>query len=114
MINLKLNGTKIPIPETDVQIDEIEISRAERTVSGRLVKDIIAIKKTFTLSYAGLLPADALTFINAYRTGDPVTFEYEDVTGTHSVEVYIQSLPRSIYNPKPEYTKDITITLVEV
>ena len=114
MINLKLNGTKIPIPETDVQIDEIEISRAERTASGRLVKDIIAVKKTYTLQYAGLLPSHALTFINAYHNGNPVIFQYEDVTGTHSVEVYIQSLPRSIYNPKPEYTKDITITLEEV
>ena len=113
-MNLKLNGIEIPTPETDVQIDEIEISRAERTVNGRLVKDIIAIKKTFTLSYAGLLPADALTFINAYRTGEPVTFEYEDVEGAHSKQVYIHPLPRSIYNPKPQYTKDITITLEEV
>src|SRR5690554_1057883 len=114
MINLKLNGIEIPTPENDIQIEEIEISRAERTVSGRLVKDIVTTKMRFTLQYKGLLPNDALIFINAYRTGEPVIFEYEDVTGTHSVEVYIQSLPRSIYNPKPEYTKDITITLEEV
>lgn len=114
MINLKLNGTKIPTPETDIQIDEIEISRAERTVSGRLVKDIIAVKKTYTLQYAGLLPSHALIFINAYRTGEPVTFEYEDVEGSHSKQVYIHPLPRSIYAPKPQYTKDITVTLEEV
>ena len=111
---MKLNGTEIPTPETDVQIDEIEIAREERMASGKLVKEIIATKLRFTLQYKGLLPNDALIFINAYRNGEPVTFEYEDVTGTHSVEVYIQSLPRSIYNPKPEYTKDITITLEEV
>ena len=113
-MNLKLNGIEIPTPENDIQIEEIEIAREERTASGRLVKDIIAVKKIYTLQYAGLLPSHALTFINAYRNGNPVIFQYEDVTGTHSVEVYIQSLPRSIYNPKPEYTKDITITLVEV
>jgi len=113
-MKLKLNGTEIPTPERDIQIDEIEIAREERMASGKLVKEIIATKLRFTLQYKGLLPNDALIFINAYRTGEPVTFEYEDVTGTHSVEVYIQSLPRSIYNPKPEYTKDITITLEEV
>ena len=113
-MKLKLNGTEIPTPERDIQIDEIEISRAERTASGRLVKDIIAVKKTYTLQYAGLLPTDALTFINAYRTGEPVTFEYEDVEGSHSKKVYIHSLPRSIYAPKPQYTKDITVTLEEV
>lgn len=114
MINLKLNGTKIPTPEDDVQIDEIEISRTERTASGRLVKDIIAIKNTYTLAYAGLLLDDALTFINAFRAGEPVTFEYEDVEGIQSKQVYVQSLPRKIYNPKPEYTKDVTIVLEEV
>lgn len=113
-MNLKLNGTEIPTPENDIQIEEIEIAREERMASGKLVKEIIATKLRFTLQYKGLLPNDALIFINAYRNGEPVTFEYEDVTGTHSVEVYIQSLPRSIYNPKPEYTKDITITLEEV
>jgi len=113
-MKLKLNGTEIPTPERDIQIDEIEIAREERMASGKLVKEIIATKLRFTLQYKGLLPNDALIFINAYRNGEPVTFEYEDVTGTHSVEVYIQSLPRSIYNPKPEYTKDITITLEEV
>ena len=113
-MKLKLNGTEIPIPENDIQIEEIEIAREERTANGRLVKDIIAVKKTYTLQYAGLLPSHALTFINAYRTGEPVTFEYEDVEGAHSKQVYIHPLPRSIYNPKPEYTKDITITLEEV
>lgn len=111
---MKLNGIEIPTPETDVQIDEIEISRAERTVSGRLVKDIVTTKLRFTLQYKGLLPNDALIFINAYRTGEPVTFEYEDVEGSHSKQVYIHPLPRSIYNPKPQYTKNITVILEEV
>jgi len=114
LINLKLNGTKIPTPENDVQIEEIEISAAERTASGRMVKDIIAIKNAYTLTYDGLLPADALTFINAFRSGEPVTFEYEDVEGLQTKQVYVQSLPRKIYNPKPEYTKDVTIVLEEV
>ncbi len=113
-MNLKLNGKDIPTPENDIQIEEIEIAREERVASGKLVKEIIANKLRFTLQYRGLLPAAALTFINAYRTGGSVTFEYEDVEGSHSVEVYIMPLPRSIYSPKPQYTKDVTVTLEEV
>ena len=113
-MNLKLNGTEIPTPENDIQIEEIEIAREERMASGKLVKEIIATKLRFTLQYKGLLPNDALIFINAYRTGEPVTFEYEDVEGAHSKQVYIHPLPRSIYNPKPQYTKNITVVLEEV
>lgn len=114
MVNLKLNGISIPDPESDVQIEPIEIARAERTASGRMVKDIQVTKLRFSLPYAGLLPTAALTFLDAYETGEPVTFEYEDVQGTHLKQVYVQTLPRSIYNPKPEYTKDVTVVLEEV
>ncbi|MBM7624786.1 hypothetical protein [Sporohalobacter salinus] len=113
MINLKLNGTKIPSPKEEVKIDPLEIAREDRMASGRKVKDIKTTKDTFTLDYDGLLPDDAMTFINAYRDGGPVTFEYEDVEGKQSKQVYIQPLPRKIYAPKPQYTKEITITLEE-
>lgn len=111
---MKLNGINIPTPEEDLEIEEVEIGKSERTASGRLVKDMVTTKNTYTLPYRGLLPADALTFINLYRTGESVIFEYEDVEGTHSKEVYINPLPRKIYNPKPRYTKDVTVTLEEV
>ena len=111
---MKLNGIETPTPFSDVQIEEMEISISDRTASARFVKDITATKNIFTLPYAGLLPADALTFITAYRTGEPVEFEYTDVEGIQTKSVYINSLPRSIYGPKPKYTKDVTITLEEV
>ena len=111
---MKLNGIPIPTPENDIQIDLVEIARISRTASARLTKDILAVKARFTIIYNGLLTADALTFINVFKVGKPVIFEYKDVEGVQTKEVYISSLPRSIYNPKPEYTKNITITLEEV
>lgn len=110
---MKLNGITIPTPENDVQITPIEIGVEDRTTSGRMVKDIKATKHIFVLPYSGLLPVDALIFINAYKSGNPVPFEYEDVEGAHTKNVFINPLPRKIYNPKPEYTKDVTITLEE-
>lgn len=110
---MRLNGIEIPDPENGLQIEEEEIAREDRTASGRLVKDITTVKLTFTLEYNGLLPADAMTFINARKTEGPVSFEYEDVEGTHTKQVYVAPLPRSVYIPKPQYTKDITITLEE-
>lgn len=111
---MKINGIKIPKPESDVIVEEQEIAVKDRTVNGRMVKDIKAIKNIFRLPYRGLFPEDAATFISFYRLGQPVNFEYDDFEGNHVKQVYIESLPREIYKPKPIYTKNITITLEEV
>lgn len=110
---LKLNGQVIPTPRGNIGIESIQISRTERTISGRMVKDIIANKKVFTLTYQGLTPEQALIFINAYESGRPVQFDYVDVHGPQRKIVYITSLPREIYTPRPQYTQNVTITLEE-
>lgn len=111
---MKLNGQTIPTPWQNVGIDYIEISKSERTASGRLVKDIVAIKKQFSIPYIGLKPSDAQIFINVYESGEPVEFEYQDLGQTKTAMVYVVGLPREIYSPKPDYTANITITLEEV
>jgi hypothetical protein len=110
---MKLNGYTIPTPRQNIAVEYAEISRSERTVTGRLVKEKISIKKRFTLTYQGLTPDQALIFINAFEAGKPVLFEYEDVRGAQTATVYITGVPREIYSPKPNYTANVTITLEE-
>lgn len=110
---LKLNGQPIPAPRENIAIEYIEISRTERTVTGRMVKDIIAVKRRFTLTYQGLTSEQALIFLNIYRSGRPVTFEYIDIQGLQTARVYIMSLPREIFTPRPHYTQNVTITMEE-
>jgi len=110
---LKLNGQTIPTPRENITIEYIEISRAERTITGRMTKDIITIKRRFTLVYQGLTSEQALIFLNIYRSGRPVTFEYIDIQGPQTARVYIMSLPREIFTPRPHYTQNVTITMEE-
>ena len=110
---LKLDGQPIPAPRENIVIEYIEISRTERTVTGRMVKDIIAVKRRFTLTYRGLTSEQALIFLNAYRSGRPATFEYIDIQGVQTAKVYITSLPREIFAPRPHYTQNVTITMEE-
>jgi hypothetical protein len=110
---MKLNGYTIPTPRQNIAVEYIEISRSERTVTGRLVKEKITIKKRFSIPYAGLKPEEALIFINAFEAGKPVLFEYEDVRGAQTATVYVTGVPREIYSPKPNYTANVTITLEE-
>lgn len=111
---MKLDGKEIPKPRENVGVDYIEIARTERTISGRLVKDIIAVKRKFSISYQGLKPEEALIFIDIYNSGRAVEFEFEDVQGIEKTTVYITSLPREIFIHKPQYTKNIMIGLEEV
>ncbi len=110
---MTLDGQTIPIPRKNMSITLVEISRSERTVSGRMVKDIIGFKRQFSISYSGLKPTEAQIFIGIYLTGKPVVFSYEDIQGPQSAIVYITGLPREIYSPKPNYTANITISLEE-
>jgi hypothetical protein len=110
---MKLNGQAIPTPKQNISINYIEIARSERTATGRLVKDVIALKRQFSIPYAGLKPEEAQIFIDAYEAGQPVSFEYTDVQGEQTATVYVMSLPREIYSYKPDYTANITITLEE-
>ena len=110
---MKLNGHTIPAPRQNIAVEYTEISRSERTVTGRLVKEKIGIKKRFTLTYHGLTPDQALIFINAYEAGKPIPFEYEDTRGTQKATVYVTSIPREIYSYKPRYTANVSITLEE-
>lgn len=49
-----------------VSVSDIELSRQERTASGKLVKDIITVKKKITLSYSYITGTDLDIFLDLY------------------------------------------------
>jgi hypothetical protein len=110
---MKLNGRTIPTPRQNIAIEYVELSRSERTVTGRLVKEKIGIKKRFSIPYAGLKPDDAAFFANIYETGKPVEFEYESFKGIKTVSVYVVGFSGEIYSYKPQYTGNVTVLLEE-
>jgi hypothetical protein len=110
---MKLNQQTIPTPKKNVQIEYNEISKSSRVASGLMVKDIIAVKRIFSLSYNGLKPEEALIFINAYKAGESVEFEFDDIEGIETAKVFVTALPREIYIHEPNYTKNVKITLEE-
>lgn len=111
---MKLGGKEIPQPRQNVVVDFVEIGRSQRAITGRLVKDIVAIKQVFTLNYFGLDPDSAKIFLDGYKAGKPLEFEYEDYSGNHKTTVYITTIPRELYSYKPRYTANIAITMEEV
>ncbi len=110
---MKLNSITIIEPES-MDINPVEYGVSARTASGKLVKDIIAVKNNYKLSYKGLKAATAKTFKDAYIAGTSVPFEYKDSDGTKTVTVNIVSLPYSILKYNTNLNQNVTITLEEV
>jgi hypothetical protein len=107
-------GQEVEIPDPEgFAITPIEISKSERTASGRMVKDIIAVKRKFSLRYDALDPADVNIFVSFYEIGRTVNFIYEDSGRTVSAIVYITDLPRELFVHDFRYSENINITLEE-
>ena len=70
----------------DYSEDTELITREDRASSGKMRRDIIASKKTFTLSYEVLDDTDLQTFINLSEINDVLKLEV--TKGEGKVEVY--------------------------
>lgn len=73
-------------------IANIELSRQDRTASGKLTKDIIATKKKFTLSYDMIDDSELQTFLNLYAEDSELTFRDSRADGYTDYTVLIDPI----------------------
>jgi hypothetical protein len=112
---MKINNIIVQAPLAEnFKINPVEQCKTARTASGRLVKDVIAVKDNFSLTYKGLKFSDYKTFYDAFIVGNPVAFNYEDNGAEKSSTVFIISMPRGIYQDVSTISHSITITMEEV
>ena len=112
---MKINNISVQAPISEnFKINPIEISKKIRMASGKTVKEVVAIKNYFTLTYKGLRYRDYKIFYDAFIDGNPVRFTYEDNGIEKTDTVYIESVPRGIYQDVSSVSHNITITMEEV
>jgi hypothetical protein len=87
------NEVEIPTPEA-VHIEEVELAREGRTASGRLVADVLAVKRKFTLRYAALSNGAVAALRAVYAAHLTLNFIYPEAGGTESALVRMAALPR--------------------
>lgn len=104
---------EMPSPES-LSIEQNEICRTERTASGRMVKDVVAVKKAISLSYPALEIEQFSKIKFFYESGKLVKFEYVESGTPCEIEAYITNLPREIVVYDTDYVSDVKITLEEV
>lgn len=82
--DMYLNGIKLSPYGRTFRVNPLEEARAERTVNGRLIKDILYRKQEFSLSYE-IITGDAInTFTSLYDLQEELTFMWVDSDGTEN------------------------------
>ena len=110
---MRLNNQTIVKP-TELEINHEKISKKQRTASGRLVEEIVAIKRIFSLRYRGLKRSDLQIFLELQSSVEPITFEFTDSGETDTAQVYIASIPRVISPYADVVNTNIEVVLEEV
>jgi hypothetical protein len=99
-------------------IEDFEISKEQRTASGRLVKEVIAVKKQFTLEYGFVTNAILKQLKELYQSGlrNNLNLKIEQEDGTiEEYEVVFRPFSRSRYLIGDKwYWEGIRIELEEV
>jgi hypothetical protein len=76
-------------------VEDVEISRAERAISGKLRKEIITTKKKITLAYETITGTDLTTYLTLYALeGELVIKIYTSAVAYDQYTVYMQPISR--------------------
>jgi hypothetical protein len=77
-------------------IADTELSRQERSSNGTLRKEIIAVKKKFTLAYSLIDGADLIGLVNLYNTFSELSLKiYKDDVNFDSYTVLMNPIDRT-------------------
>jgi hypothetical protein len=106
------NEQVLPVPKT-FRIEPQQITRDGRTASGRLVKDVIAVKNRFVLAYTGLTAAQAEILRTEYARNQFLSFKYPDRGQERTATVWFSELPRELRYQLLSHWNNVTITLDE-
>lgn len=99
-------------------VQDVEISKKQRTASGKLVRDVVAVKKVFTLDYSFVSNEILNQLRTLYQLGisNNLMLRIEQENGSiEEYEVAISPFSRSRYLLGGQwFWEGITITLEEV
>ncbi len=112
------NEQLLPTMGRQFAIEDFEISKEQRTASGRLVKEVIAAKKRFTLEYSFVTNAILKQLKELYQSGirNNLNLKIEQEDGSiEEYEVVFRPFSRSRYLIGDKwYWEGIRIELEEV
>ncbi|AVX31796.1 hypothetical protein CTH_2253 [Carboxydocella thermautotrophica] len=117
MALVTINGRAIADP-SDIEVGQYRISKAERTAAGKMMMEIIAIKRSVTLKYNLISEAALKTILDELESKTFHTLTYPDPQGSggaKTITVYVGDIKESAWQTVGgvRYWRDVSIGLVE-
>jgi hypothetical protein len=116
MALITANGVNLPTP-TDFQVGITDISKTDRNAAGTTIREVIATKRTLSLSWAYLSSTDMSTVLNAVSgVSYSVTYYDPQTNGNRTGNFYTgdRSLGMMDFiSGVPRY-KDVKFDLIEM
>lgn len=113
MSSHKIDSTPIPTPQK-FEINTFDIKRETRLSSGKMVIDIVATKKRFSLTYTDLTGVQLNNILDLIYGAAFVNYEYPTETGTSTTLVTRGETPRELWsNFGDKRYRGIRIELIE-
>ena len=112
---LKIAGTQVKAP-TELKVGRFDISKAERSASGKMMLEIIATKKRVDVTWKILPDSDLKAIINTITANKPFfTLEYPDAGGSKTMTCYSGDILTGLWHTKNgvRYWEEVTIPFIE-
>ena len=108
-----IDGTTIPTPQT-FNVSSFDIKRESRLASGRLVVDVVATKKSFSLTWVDLTGTEMDSLLNLLYANTFLDYTYPDETGSDTATVTKGDVPRELWvNYDGKRYRGIQVELIE-
>ena len=112
---LKIAGTTVKAP-SDLKVGRYDISKSERTASGKMVMEIIDTKRRVDVVWKMLPDNDLQTIIDVITANKPFfTLEYPDAGGSQTMTCYSGDIITSLWHTinGVRYWEEVSIAFIE-
>lgn len=98
MADIHIAGIKVTSP-ADVKVGRFDLTKANRTASGRMVMEYIATKRRVDVVWRYIPDADLQVILNLLAANKPFfTLEYPDAGGQQTMTCYAGDINTSLWH----------------
>ena len=112
---LKIAGVTVKTP-TELKVGRFDITKSNRTASGKMVMELIATKKRVDITWKMLPDNELQKIIDTITANKPFfSLEYPDAGGTKTMTCYAGDIVTSLWHTKNgvRYWEEVSIAFIE-
>lgn len=115
MAEIIIAGVQVAKPAA-VKVGRFDLTKSERTASGKMMMEIIATKRRVDVTWKMLKDSDLQLIIDTINAHKPFfTLQYPDIGGTSTMTCYAGDINTSLWHTinGVRYWSEVTIAFIE-